>query len=127
MAYKVIISKETTEYWSDAEMLDYINKNIELKNGEEVTSIIPISENEYKSAKDEVEEGEGVTLVCEDEEGEEHTITVPNTHDNFSLLLQCCKNNRNPLNFVRLLGGTLYEDGTRIDFENDSFICCLEN
>lgn len=127
MAYKVTISKEITEYWLKGELLDYINNNIERNNGETITDIIPISDNDYKSGKAEKDEKGGVTLVFEDSDNEEHTITIPSTNANFTLLLQCCSNNRNPLIFVKLLGETLYEDGTRIDFENDSYICCTEN
>lgn len=124
MAYKVIISRETTEYWLDNELLNYINGDIELENGEAV-GIMPISYEEYQSAKEKAKEmdKEGVTLIFKDEAGEEHPITIPNTNDNFTLLLLCFNNNENLLDFVRLSGETLYDDGTRIDFENDSFRC----
>lgn len=123
MAYKVTISKEITEYWLKGELLDYINNDIERNNGETITDIIPISDNDYKSGKAGKDEKGGVTLVFEDSEGEEHAISIPNTKANFNLLLLCFNSNENLLDFVRLSGETLYDDGTSIDFENDSFRC----
>lgn len=124
MAYKVIVSKKTTEYWSNKELLNYVNKDTKLENDKAVTEIIPISHDEYETArKTGLEEKDSITLVFADEEEEEHTITIRKTNSNFNLLLNLFIQYGNIFDFIRQLDETCYEDGTRIDFENDAFDC----
>lgn len=49
--YKVSVARVEEEYWTKAELMGYLNKDISLLNNESVVDITSISEEEYQKGK----------------------------------------------------------------------------
>lgn len=49
--YKVSVAHVEEEYWTKAELMDYLNKDISLLGNESVVDIDAISQEEYQKGK----------------------------------------------------------------------------